>query len=76
MSSGRPRSAFLLFPLALVLLLLGLAAIGGAAQEATDKPLYLVARPELRNPYLSGIGGLDASFARSRAAVDHRIDCQ
>jgi putative AlgH/UPF0301 family transcriptional regulator len=54
MSSGGPRSALPLLPLALVPLLLGLAAIGGtggAAQEAEDKPLYLVARPELRNPF-------------------------
>ena len=52
MSSRRPRSILLL--LALVLLSLAWGAIGasgGAAQEATDKPLYLVARPELHNPF-------------------------
>lgn len=50
--SERSRPALLLVPLAL--LVLALAAWGAgrdAAQEATDKPLYLVARPELRNPF-------------------------
>jgi len=52
MTSGRPRSVLLSFPLVLLpLALLAWSAIGGAAQEATDKPLYLVARPELRHPF-------------------------
>lgn len=53
MSPGRPRSVLLFFfsSLVLVLFLLALGALGGAAREATDKALYLVARPELRNPF-------------------------
>ena len=55
MSSRRPQSVLPLLPLArlpLALLAWGaIGAIGNSAQEATDKPLYLVARPELRNPF-------------------------
>jgi len=51
-SSGRSRSVLVLLPLALLLfVLIAWGAAGGAAEEATDKPLYLVARPELRNPF-------------------------
>jgi len=50
-TSGRSRGVLLLVPLALFLLALTAWAAGGAAQEATDKPLYLVARPELHNPF-------------------------
>ena len=52
MSPGGPRSAFPLFALgAFVLALLAVGGIAGVAQEAAEKPLYLVARPELRNPF-------------------------
>jgi len=55
MSFRRPRSVLLLLPVALLpLALLAWGAVGvsgGAVEESTDKPLYLVARPELRNPF-------------------------
>lgn len=54
-SSGRPRSVLLPFLLSLLPLAWAttgaIGALGGAAQKATDKPLYLVARPELHNPF-------------------------
>jgi putative transcriptional regulator len=50
-SPGRPRSVLPLFPFVLFLLALcALGGIAGVAQDATEKALYLVARPELRNP--------------------------